>query len=291
MLDGRYVTLVTDLPESPAVDELPAVVDAAVPLLAERFDIPREQVRDWHVLAVVVDDRQRMAAAGMMPSGREDFPDGVSMGYEFWVAEQSSDYYRRHLVVHELVHSFMATQLGSCGPGWYMEGMAELLGTHQWNGSNKELKLAVMPARRDATPMWGRIKLIREAERPLPIAAVLEIDNARALEVSSYAWVWGLAKFLDTHPKYQERFRELQNHTRDPDFTERFEKLFARDRAELNAEWQLFASTVVYGHDIPREAIEFDRATPLTNVAVCESKPIAAGSRLGNCCTRARNTN
>ncbi len=35
VLEGRHVTLVTDLESTPAVDELPTVVDAAVPLLAE----------------------------------------------------------------------------------------------------------------------------------------------------------------------------------------------------------------------------------------------------------------
>ncbi len=262
VLAGRHVTLVTDLPSAPAVDELPQVVDAAVPLLAERFGVEEWRTRDWQVLAMVLADRQRFAAAGLMPEGHQAFPDGLSMGYELWVADQPSDYYRRHLLLHELVHSFMATQLGGCGPGWYMEGMAELLGTHEWDSRIGKLTLSAMPETREAVPMWGRTKLVREAVaagRLLPIAAVMEIDNRQALDVESYAWVWALAKFLDTHPRYQGRFRELQNHTREGDFDQRFVSLFADDRADLETEWRLFCTTLDYGHDIEREAIEFPR--------------------------------
>ncbi len=193
VLDGRHITLVTDLPSTTAVDELPQVVDAAVPLLAARFGIDARQVRDWRVLAMVISDREKFAAAGLMPTGNEAFPDGLSLGYEVWVADQPSDYYRRHLLLHEVVHSFMATQLGSCGPGWYMEGMAELLGTHAWDPRTQKLAVGVMPGGRDAYPMWGRTKLVRDAVadgRLLPIASVMRIDNRQALEVESYAWVW-----------------------------------------------------------------------------------------------------
>ncbi len=260
VLEGRQVTLVTDLPASPAVDELPKVVDAAVPLLAERFDVDPRRARKWHVLAMVLADRDKFQAAGLMPEGNEQFPDGLSIGYELWVADQPSEYYRRHLLLHELVHSFMATHLGSCGPGWYMEGMAELLGTHTWDARTGRLVLGAMPADRDEVPMWGRTKLVRDAvseDRLLPIAAVMRIDNRQALDVESYAWVWALAKFLDAHPRYQERFRLLQDQTLQPDFDQRFAELFERDRSDMESEWRLFASSLEYGHDVEREAIAF----------------------------------
>lgn len=263
VLEGRQVTLVTDLPPSAEVDQLPAVVDAAVPLLAGRFGIDKRRVRDWHVLAMVLADREKFAAAGLMPQGNEAFADGLSIGYELWVADQPSDYYRRHLLLHELVHSFMATQLGGCGPGWYMEGMAELLGTHHWNERTRELTLGVMPERRDDVPMWGRTKLVRDAVadgRLLPIAAVMQIDNRQPLNVESYAWVWAFARFLDSHPRYRQRFRELQNRTLDRDFDHRFLRSFEADRSDLETEWRLFAATVGYGYDVEREAIDFSNA-------------------------------
>lgn len=260
LLDGRHVTLVTDLPSSSGVDELPQVMDAAVPLLAERFNVSAERMRDWHVLAMLLADREKFEAAGLMPRSNETFPHGLSIGYELWVANQSSDYYRRHLLLHELTHSFMATQLGGCGPGWYMEGMAELMGTHRWHPERKQLELAVMPEDRRQYSMWGRTKLVAEAveaNRLLPVAAVMRIDNTRILEVESYAWVWSLAKLLDTHPRYRDRFRRLQSSTLDPDFDQRFAELMAPDRSNLETEWRLFASRLDYGYDIAREAIDF----------------------------------
>lgn len=281
VLDGRHVTLVTDLESSPAVDELPKVIDAAVPLLAERFGIEPERVRDWHVLAMLLVDRQKFAAAGLMPAGKhQDFPNGLSIGHELWVANQTSDYYRRHLLLHEVVHSFMATQLGSCGPGWYMEGMAELLGTHTWNSRTGELVLGVMPEDRDAFRMWGRTKAIRDAAdagRVLPIDAVMKLDNSRIMEVESYAWAWALAKLLDTHPRYRERFARLQGETLDPEFDEHFRDMYSGDWADLQTEWRLFASTVTYNHDIAAEAIEVPlRMADLQRVTTSARATVAA---------------
>lgn len=260
VLDGRHATVVTDLPSTAQVDQLPQLIDAAVPLLAERFILNDDRIDDWRVLAMVLADREKFAAAGLMPKDNEGFRDGLSIGYELWVADQPSDYYRRHLLLHELVHSFMATQLGSCGPGWYMEGMAELLGTHRWDAAAKSLELGVMPVSREATPMWGRSKLINTAvtdSRLLPTAAVMQIDNRQVLDVESYAWVWAFAKFLDAHPRYRERFRDLQNRTVARDFNDRVRKIFDDDWSDLETEWRLFAATVTYNHDIEREAIDF----------------------------------
>ncbi|WP_425397261.1 hypothetical protein [Aeoliella sp.] len=281
VLEGRHVTLVTDLESSPAVDELPTVVDMAVPKLAERFGIDPARLADWHVLAMVLVDRQKFAAAGLMPPERhQEFPQGLSIGHELWVVNQPSDYYRRHLVLHELVHSFMATQLGACGPGWYMEGMAELLGTHTWNAQKGELVLGVMPEGRDDFEMWGRVKSIRDAGesgRVLPISAVMKIDNSRVLDVESYAWAWALAKFLDTHPRYQQRFRSLQIETLEPDFDERVRALFADDWSDLQTEWKLFAGTLAYHHDIAAEAIEFpQRVGDLKRLATAARAEVSA---------------
>lgn len=269
LLEGRHATIATDLPASEPIDQLPQLIDAAVPLLTERFNLDAKRTEDWRVLVMLLADREKFAAAGLMPRGNEEFPDGLSIGYELWVAEQPSDYYRRHLLLHELVHSFMATQLGNCGPSWYMEGMAELLGTHRWDAATKSLELGVMPVSRAATPMWGRTKLINTAvdnSRLLPIASVMKVDNRQALDVESYAWVWALAKFLDAHPRYQQRFRDLQNRTLARDFNARFRRVFDDDWSDLETEWRLFAASVTYNHDVAAEAIDFP-ATSTTSAS------------------------
>ncbi|TWT30247.1 hypothetical protein KOR34_48050 [Posidoniimonas corsicana] len=259
VLQGEHLTLITDLPSDPEVDALPRLFDAAVPLWAERFDVPAAKADAWRVQGCLIGDREKFRAAGLLPAGGESFPHGLSKGYELWVMEQDSPYYRRHLLLHEGTHSFMATQLGSCGPGWYMEGMAELLGAHRWDPKSGELAIGVIPPD-------GRVGQLQDAFREkqaLPIAAVMKINNDRILPNRAYAWVGALAHLLDAHPRYQQRFRELTNHVLDPEFNDRFRQAYADDWSDLSTEWRLMIATLQYGHGIAREAIDFQRGKPL----------------------------
>jgi hypothetical protein len=268
VLEGRHVRLVTDLPASVAIDELPAVFDAAVPQWAAYFDMPTARVRDAQWLGFLVKDRTKFAALDLMPAERPDFLTGYARGSEFWLLDQSSDYYRRHLLLHEGTHAFMQAKLGGAGAPWYMEGMAELLGTHEWR--NGKLTLGVMPRHRDDVPMWGRIKLIRDAvaaDAAWPIARVLEVDNSRSLDVDAYAWCWALAALLDGHPQFQERFRELRANVTDPRFSERFKQKFADDGRDLATEWQAFVAALDYGYDIPRMALVHAEAAPVESAS------------------------
>jgi hypothetical protein len=262
LLEGRHVRLFTDLPSSAAIDELPQVFDAAVPEWAAYFDVPRNERRQW--LAFLINDRERFAAVGLLPEDNPEFVNGYARGYELWLMEQPSDYYRRHLLLHEGTHAFMQTQLGGAGPGWYMEGMAELLGTHSWRGGR--LKLGVMPASREDVPMWGRTKLVRDAvaaRKAWPLEAVLKVDNRRVLRTDDYAWTWALATLLDGHPRYQKRFRGLKQFAADPDFDARFRESFAEDWRDLHAEWDAYVSTLDYGYDVARMAMTPVNAQPI----------------------------
>jgi hypothetical protein len=268
VLEGRRVRLVTDLPGSVAVDELPAVFDAAVPEWAAYFDLPTDRVRDAQWLGFLVKDRAKFVALDLLPAERPDFLTGYARGSEFWLLDQSSDYYRRHLLLHEGTHAFMQTMLGGAGAPWYMEGTAELLGTHEWRDG--KLTLGVMPRHRDDVPMWGRIKLIRDAvaaDAAWPIARVLEVDNSRSLDVDAYAWCWALAALLDGHPQFQERFRELRSHVADPRFTEQFKQVLAEDGRDLTTEWQAFIAALDYGYDVPRMALVHAAAAPVESAS------------------------
>lgn len=268
-LESRHVRLLTDVPVAAGVDELPAVFDAALPLWCEYFGVPRERVDASRWQGSLIVDRQKFDALGLIPPERRDFINGYADGWNMWMMDQPSDYYRRHLLLHEGTHAFMLTQLGSCGPGWYMEGMAELLATHRWEhaaGSTPRLRLAVFPARKDDVPMWGRIKLIRDAAaagQAWPIERVLRIDSSRPIPTEEYAWAWALCALLDEHPQFQERFRTLKQHVADPRFTERFRKLFAEDWDDLAVEWQAFVAALDYGFDIPKMAMTHREAAPI----------------------------
>lgn len=178
--------------------------------------------------------------------------------------DQPSDYYRRHLLLHEGTHAFMQSQLGGCGAPWYMEGTAELLGTHEWR--HGKLKLGVMPPSRESTPMWGRVKLVRDAAaegKAWSLDRVLAVDNRHELATESYAWVWALSALLDGHPRYQAPFRALARDVNDPEFTHKLRALLDDDWNDLAVDWQAYVATLDYGYDVRRMAIERRAAAPV----------------------------
>lgn len=251
---GRHLRLYTDLPASNAVDELTVVFDAAVEQWADYFGILPQRVAGWRMQGFLMQERAKFAALGLLPEARFEFENGYSQGHELWLDEQPSDYYRRHLLLHEGTHGFMFAHLGEVGPGWYMEGMAELLGTHRWQDG--QLRLSAMPASREEAPMWGRIKLIRDASREgkaLGLSTVLAFDKRRMLTTDQYAWSWALCKFLDSHPRWQEEFRQLPSHVADSEFNEQFLRAIPVD--QVAHEWNAFVATLDYGYDPARMAI------------------------------------
>jgi hypothetical protein len=265
-LAGRHLVLYTDLPSGRAIDSLPAVFDQAVQLWAEYFGVDLAQVADWQVRSFLIGDRAKFEALGLTPADNA-LIHGYARGSDVWLSDQPTDYYRRHLLLHEGTHAFMATFLGGCGPGWYSEGMAELLATHRLDSETGKLTLNIMPRDRQEVPMLGRIKLVRDAvveNHALALPAVMEIDNRQQLGNDAYAWCWAAATFLDSHPRYRERFRTLQKQVQDPNFNDMVRREFADDWDELLAEWQAYVATLEHGYDFERMAIRFERGTPLS---------------------------
>jgi hypothetical protein len=265
-LSGKRLTLYTDLLAQQEVDELPAVFEQAFSQWCRYFGVEAAAVAHWKMQGFLIKDRQRFRQLGLLPDYLPPFNDGWSQGHELWLYEQPSAYYRRHLLIHEGVHGFMNTQLGGCGPPWYMEGMAEFLGTNRWREG--QLKLGYFPTSREEVPHWGRIRLIREAQESglaLRLPQVLALGPAAFLEKQPYAWAWAAAVFLDTHPAYQQRFRALYRHVREPpaEFNRHFRQLFAADWEQMCEEWQVFVSDIDYGYDIARNAVAFAPGEPL----------------------------
>ncbi|MHB8900488.1 MAG: hypothetical protein ACYC6Y_17180 [Thermoguttaceae bacterium] len=255
---GRRLILFTDLPSDPLVDELPAVFEQAFAIWCSYFTIEPERHADWHMTGFLMKDADRFRRAGLLPRHLPPFTNGYSVNYDLWLYEQSTPYYRRHLLLHEGTHGFMNTVLKSCGPPWYMEGIAELLGTHRWQDGR--LALPILPASRDDVPGWGRVRTIQDLVREgkgLPLEEVLAFDGAAHRQNDAYAWSWAAAALLDFHPRYRERFRSLARSVEAGDFNEQFRKLIGNQWPQLAAEWQVFVANLEYGYDIPRMTIDF----------------------------------
>jgi len=263
-LGGKHLALYTDLLPDPDVDDLTAVFDVAVPLWCLYFDVPAERAANWHLTGFLMGEKNRFIAAGMLPADLPPFPNGYHRGKYLWVYEQKEAYYRRHLLLHEGTHAFMEEFLGSIGPPWYAEGMAELVGTHRWQDG--QLTLAHVPQNKSETPGWGRIKIIQDeaaANRGLMPEAIMDFGPTAHRQLEPYGWCWGLAAFLDEHPRTQHAFRQLRGMVRDPQLTSWFQQQLQADWPNLNEEWQLFVMNLDYGYDVGRTAIVRTEARPL----------------------------
>jgi hypothetical protein len=261
-LPGKRLTLYTDL-SGAEIDVLPAVFEQAFPQWCAYFHVDESQHADWHMTGFLIKDRRRFAEAGLLPSNLPPFEHAYSRGPLLWLYEQPSDYYRRHLLLHEGTHGFMFSMFGSCGPFWYMEGVAEFLATHRWHAGR--LTLGYMPRSRDEVPEWGRVRIIQDAvtaRKALRLQAVVDSPSTGERDKASYAWRWAVVTLLDRHPRYQQRFRQLLQFVRDADFDRRFYKLFEPDWQPLCEEWQLMVVNLEYGYDVARSAVDFTPGKP-----------------------------
>ena len=267
-VSSRHLMLITDAPKSPEIDRLPELFDAAVPQWAEHFGVDERRLSSWKVEACLISDRRRFAAANALPADLPEFSHGYSRGNRIWLFDQPSDYYRRHLLLHEGTHSFMAQFLGGVGPAWYFEGMAELLATHRTQetstGGAPHFALNYFPLRREDVPMLGRIKIIQDAVRDGRVSTldeVLRTPAASFRQNAPYAWCWSVAVFLDHHPRYQTRFRRLiaqlgDISTSETAFREALVHQYGDDWPAAAEEWQLFVYEMVHGYDFDRMAID-----------------------------------
>lgn len=266
-VSGPRLVLYTDVPIDQEIKDLPAAFEQAFPEWCRYFGVDAAQHADWRMTGFLMKkmkDKSPFEKLGLVPGELPRFENGFARNYDFWLYEQASAYYRRHLVLHEGTHGFMLTVLGNCGPSWYMEGVAELLATHRWTDGT--LTLNVMPRSRDEVPMWGRIKIVQDeclAGRAMPLDRILSYRPDDYVAREPYGWCWAVAALLDGHPRYQERFRLLPRLVLDPDFTQRFRTIIGDDWPDLEDQWEVLVAGLEYGYDVPAAAVEFAPGKPL----------------------------
>ncbi|HEY6564027.1 MAG TPA: hypothetical protein VIY86_05990 [Pirellulaceae bacterium] len=265
-IEGKHLTLLTDLPSQFAVDELPKVFDRAVPAWAAYFRLDPQRLEGWRVVGCLMKDRDPFQATGLFPATLPPFEWGFQRGDRIWWYEQSTDYFRRHLMLHEGVHAFMRSKLGGTGPPWYREGMAERLATHRWTGG--ELEVGIVPRRRDDVMGWGRMDALRrgfDAGNALMIRDVMNVDSSVFQESEPYAWCWAAVTFLDLHPATRIRFRRMMTQVSDEttSFNRQLQLQFAQELRELDEQWQIFIAEADYGYDFQRAAVRYASGKPL----------------------------
>jgi hypothetical protein len=257
-LQSKHLTLYTDLPSSSEVDALPQIFDDALPQWCEFLGIPQDKSKEVHLVGAIMKQRRPFEVANIIPANMPPFPNGFAINNHFWLFEQPSAYYRRHLLLHEGVHSLMNSVLGSCGPPWYMESTAEYLGTHRM-GKDGKVVVGTIPKNREEVPMWGRIKMIRDAAQAGNVPTLDEIFRLGPdayFNNTNYAWSWAVAMFLDRSPKTRKIYRALAKHTTDPNFNQRARRMLQREWRDLNREWLLMIDSLDYGYDTERTTVD-----------------------------------
>src|SRR5690606_13613027 len=105
-LTSKHLTLVTDLPPDAEVDALPGYFDQAFPQWCAYFGVDPAKHSDWHARGFLMQSRERFEAAGLISKDVPEFATGYAIDRTFWLFDQTSPYYRRHLMLHEGTHVF-----------------------------------------------------------------------------------------------------------------------------------------------------------------------------------------
>jgi hypothetical protein len=265
-IQGQHLTLYTDMPTNADIQSLPKILELAIPQWCEYFHVAPEKMAAWKVSVCLIQEHQKFDAAGLIPATLPSFEHGYAFGNRLFINEQPSAYYRRHLLLHEATHAFMFENFSSAGPPWCMEGMAEFLATHTWDGI--QLQLRQMPKTKEDVPYWGRIKIIKDQvaeKKGLMIQEIMNFGSDAQLRLDAYAWSWAACSFLDTHPAFQKTFREHLKNIGDssPEFSLDLVKAYGEQWFQVRQQWQVFVMNIEYGFDIARESIDVVEVRPL----------------------------
>ena len=264
--DGRYIHLTTDIASAEEAEILVASFDAAVPQWVQFWNLGTDALADFKVKACVIRNKADFNQRGLIPATVPNFPFGYAMGNRVWVLAQQSEYYTRHLLLHEGVHSLAYHLFNGAGPTWFQEGSAELLATH--HGSGSEIRVNRIPESRDDAPYWGRFKRMGQAtqnEEVPSFNAVLDYQPNLTGDVATYSWSWAACMILSSYPEYRSDFVTAAERGQEtgPGFNRELQSSLSKQWPILAARWRLACHDLNYGFDWQREKVELSAKDPL----------------------------
>ena len=246
---SNRVRLWTDL-DGVQARRLVTTFDTAVSQWCEAWRVDQDRLGDWTADAYVMRDEAAFRNAGLIPDGLPKFEFGYALGNRLFVRAQPSEYYTRHLLLHEGVHAFMFRIFDDLGPTWFMEGTAEWLSTHR--GAAGGTVVGVLPHDRNAFPYWGRYRQLdedRAAGRLPRIETVMRFPGTLRGDVRSYAGSWALVRMLMADDRWATSVREAANWN-EPSagaFNRRFYRTHASQWPAIVGQWRVWLDELEYG--------------------------------------------
>ena len=220
ILESEHLILVTDLPLE-SVADLPQLADALFVTLERRLGrlAPAIAGTTFQVTGFLMDAQDRFERAGVLPPEQYPIRHGRHLGYRFWMNNQTAEYYRRHLLLHEFVHCFLMCEYGMLDipPLWYTEGIAEYYATHRLRADVAASEFGILPPSVDGFEGWHRIAEIRrhfnqdpsvagELADIVPLRTVLHPPDTKFQDDLQYANAWAFVWLINHHPELQSDF-------------------------------------------------------------------------------------
>ena len=264
--DGRYIHLTTDLASAEEAESLVASFDAAITQWIQFWNLEDDAITNLKVEACVIRNKAEFTRRGLIPAKVPDFPFGYAWGNKVWVLAQQSEYYTRHLLLHEGAHSLAYHLFDGAGPTWFQEGSAELLATHH----GKDLDIAVnrIPLSRDHAPFWGRFKRMNQAREQSLVPTfetVLGYQPNLTGDVATYSWSWAACMMLSVYPEYRPAFLAAAQNGQEtgPLFNRQLQTALGNQWPILAARWRLTCNDIDYGFDWNREQVSLSAKDPI----------------------------
>ena len=275
VLEGRHLTLATDRPPraGDGVEDLPRLFDDAFAAWCRHAGLDPAAHAEWRALGCLMTDREPFRAAGLLPANGvlPDFANGFCAGGRFWMMDQSSPDYRRHLLLHEGVHAFMITLRSAAdAPPWYAEGIAEYLATHRLDedsAGDAQFVATPIPARRSDVEQLGRIEqlqALRVAGRTPLLADVFAQPPQAHRTLDAYAASWAAVAMLANHPAHRAAFAAAERGPLDGGFTARLAAAPGWDADRAGRDFAAFLADLDYGYEFSRSTIDWSPGKPLT---------------------------
>ena len=264
IVESKRLILVTDLPAE-SVSDLPPLADALFDELQTQLGplAPDLNGKEFQVTGYLMNARERFTDAKLLPPEHFQIRHGRNLGYQFWLNDQTADYYRRHLLLHEFTHCFMMCEHGMTNipPLWYTEGISEYFATHELTQNIDNSRFGILPPATEGFEGWGRIAEIKKGF-PVELADSPEISGVTSLKTvlnppddsfvddQQYALAWALVWLIRNHPDLKAEFSEFDHVRSREQFVEADRAIPAAVWSRLNVIWPLFLDSVIEGEDL-----------------------------------------